>query len=96
LADAECARNLSWAAAAEERRGNAVRALALYKQAWEREPDSSPVLTSMATLAARLGLHAEAAGYYQQLAEQHPADAAWAKAANEQRVAALSAPADPL
>jgi tetratricopeptide (TPR) repeat protein len=93
LTDAECARNLSWAAAAEERRGNAVRALALYKQAWEHEPDSSPVLTSMAILAAHAGLHAEAAGYYQQLAEQNPADPAWAKAANEQRVAALSAAA---
>jgi diacylglycerol kinase family enzyme len=45
----------------------------------------------MARLAAAVGLHAEAAEDYERLARKRPGQAAWVKAADEQRAAALSA-----
>jgi O-antigen ligase len=86
--DAECARSLSWVATMEERRGNTRRALALYKRAHELEPDAAEFLLSVATVAARLGLHAEAADCYEQLAAKNPSDASWHQTAVQQRNAA--------
>jgi hypothetical protein len=89
--DAECAGNLVWVAIVEEGRGNHRRALALYKRAYARAPEQDALLESMARLAATVGLHAEAAEDYERLARKRPGEAAWAKAADEQRAAALSA-----
>jgi tetratricopeptide (TPR) repeat protein len=89
--DAECAGNLAWVANVEEGRGNQRRALAMYKRAYARAPEQDWLLEAMARLAAAVGLHAEAAEDYERLARRRPGQAAWTKAADEQRAAALAA-----
>jgi tetratricopeptide (TPR) repeat protein len=89
--DVECANNFTWVANVQRQRGNARLALALYKRAYERAPDATDVLQTMADLAASLGLHGEAASDYEQLARKRPAQPQWRKAANDQRNAALGA-----
>jgi O-antigen ligase/tetratricopeptide (TPR) repeat protein len=90
--DGACANNLAWVAAAEERRGNTRKALALYTRAYERAPDADEPLESMARLAAATGLHAAAADDYERLARRHPDDKKWQRAVTEQRGAAVKEP----
>jgi tetratricopeptide (TPR) repeat protein len=89
--DGECAGNLAWIAIVEEGRGNQRRALALYRRARERAPQQDSLLESAARLAASLGLHAEAAEDYRELTRRHPGDPRWAKAAEDERMAAVRA-----
>jgi hypothetical protein len=89
--DTECAQNLAWAASTEETRGNRQRALALYKRAYVHTPDNDTLLESVARVAAAEGLHAEAADSYERLAREHPGEARWARAADDQRNAAVKA-----
>ena len=87
--DAECATNLAWVAAAEERRGDPARALTLYKRAYDRSPDNDGLLEAAARLAVGSGLHAEAQRDYEQLARRHPDDARWRQSAAAEHSAAL-------
>ncbi len=87
--DAECASNLAWIASIEQGRGNARRALALYKQAYERAPEDDKLLEAVAGLAAATGLHAEAADDYQRLADRQPTQKKWKDAAEAQRAEAM-------
>jgi len=89
--DAECASNLSWVAQREQARGNQRRALALYKRASQRVPQDDALLETVAGLAAGLGLHAEAAEDYGQLAVRHPADSQWRLAAQQEKDQAAKA-----
>jgi tetratricopeptide (TPR) repeat protein len=89
--DSECAGNLAWVADAAERIGNRRKALALFKRAYERLPESDSLLQNVARLAASSGMHVEAAEDYGRLARKHPADPRWRKAADEERDAALGA-----
>jgi tetratricopeptide (TPR) repeat protein len=85
----ECVSNLVWVAQAHESKGSSHRALATYKRAFDRAPGDDALLESIARLAGRAGLNAEALKDYQELARRHPADARWSKAAEEQREAML-------
>jgi tetratricopeptide (TPR) repeat protein len=88
--DDECAANLAWVAAREERRGNTRRALAFYQRAYARLEDDS-LLESVARVAASAGLHMEAADSYARLARKHPDQGSWEQAAAAERDAALGA-----
>jgi tetratricopeptide (TPR) repeat protein len=85
----QCVSNLVWVAQEQEAKGSAGRALATYKRAYERAPDTETLLENIARLAAAAGLNAEAFKDYQELARRHPGDARWRKAAEEQREAML-------
>jgi tetratricopeptide (TPR) repeat protein len=85
----QCVANLVWVARTQEERGSLRRALAAYKRALEKAPDNDALLESVAGLAARTGLNAEAFEDYQELARRHPTDGRWRKAAEEQRDALL-------
>jgi tetratricopeptide (TPR) repeat protein len=87
--DTECATNLTWVAAAEERRGDRRRAMTFYKRAYDRSPENDGLLEAAARLAASAGLHTEARGDYERLARRHPADGKWQRAADDERDAAL-------
>jgi tetratricopeptide (TPR) repeat protein len=87
--DAECVRQLTWVGTQEEARGSPRKALTLYDRAIERSPESDGPLALAAALAGRLGLHAEAAEHYRELAKRHPAEATWAHQAEVERDAAL-------
>jgi hypothetical protein len=92
--DAESAANLAWVASVEHRRGNGRIALALYKRAYEKEPEFTYENT-IAILEAEMGLHVEAAQQYEDLARKFPTEPAWRKAADAERAAALKTPAYP-
>jgi hypothetical protein len=87
--DSECASNLAWGATAEEGRGNQRRALALYRRAHAQAPEQDGPLDSIARLAGSIGLHAEAADAYRELAHRHPGQPRWTAAADEERAAAM-------
>jgi tetratricopeptide (TPR) repeat protein len=86
---ADCAADLQLAAGVEVNRGNHAKALALYKKALGRTPDDEALLERVASLAATVGLHGEAARYYDELGHKHPDDPRWAKAAAQERQAAI-------
>lgn len=90
--DGECVQNLIWAAERQEGRGNAPKALALYRRAADLAPDNDAILEACARLAAQIGLHAEAAEDYDRLARKHPDDLRWAKAADAEKLEALRSP----
>jgi hypothetical protein len=73
----ECTRNIVFVARQEESRGRYHRALGLYRRAYESAPDDDELLTNIARLAAREGLHAEALADYQALQKRHPGDDRW-------------------
>jgi tetratricopeptide (TPR) repeat protein len=85
--DAECATNLSWAAAQQEAHGKFGEALPLYKRAYERMPGDDTLLEQVAKLAAQAGLHTESAEAYERLAHKQPSDPRWKHAADAQRSA---------
>ncbi len=89
--DAECVRNLSWAAQRESARGNPRKALALYKRANQRAPQDDALLETIAGLAAAVGLHGEASDDYEQLVRRHPQDSHWKLAAQREKDAAARA-----
>jgi tetratricopeptide (TPR) repeat protein len=86
----ECARNLLWVGRQYEATGQPHKALALYRRAFEQAPDDE-VLAYLAGLAAGLGLHAEAASDYEQLARRHPENPQWHKTAVAEHDAAVRA-----
>ena len=88
--DAECAKNLAWVAGQELSRGNQRTALGLYKRAYERSGDSDRLLEVIAELAAKAGLHAEAADDYDHLAARNPGQSQWKKAAQVERGQAMN------
>jgi tetratricopeptide (TPR) repeat protein len=88
--EAECVRIYSFAADAELNRGNVSTALSLYKKALAESPDDASLLEAIATLASRLGLHAEALANYNRLAQLKPADARWAEAMTREKAATVS------
>jgi hypothetical protein len=65
----------------------------MFKRAAGYSPDDDRLLEVVAQLAAASGLHTEAAESYRRLAEKHPAESKWQKAASEQHDAALKAAA---
>jgi tetratricopeptide (TPR) repeat protein len=83
--DAECAQQLNWVASQQEAVGNVTKALALCQRAHQRAPDDDGVTEHMASLAARAGLHAEAAESYDVLTRRRPDDPRWRKAAEHER-----------
>jgi len=83
--DSECAKNLSWVAKRELDAGNVGRALAAYRRAYERDPDSDALLARIADLAASEGLHVEAAQDYERLARKHPESSLWANRATAEK-----------
>jgi tetratricopeptide (TPR) repeat protein len=89
--EAECVNNLAWVAGEEEARGNFGRARALYERAYTRDPEQETLLADAARLAARQGLHAEAAADYDKLARAHPSDGHWQEAAQRERESAPGA-----
>jgi tetratricopeptide (TPR) repeat protein len=87
----QCVANLVWVAQMHEQRGNASRALAMYKRAYDAAPDDDALLESAARLAALTGMNAEALKDYQELARHHPGEPRWQRAAEEQHEAILRA-----
>ena len=87
--DSDCAKNLSWVAMQQEGLGRPNKALTLYKRAHERAPDDDALLEQVARLAAKLGMHGEAADDYDQLARRHPDQAKWKEDADGERRAAM-------
>jgi tetratricopeptide (TPR) repeat protein len=83
--DLECVQRLSWAAHEEQLRGNTGRALALYKRAYERASEDDGILETIAGLAVKAGLHGEAARDYERLAQRHPEQTGWMRAAQAER-----------
>ncbi|MGH7298436.1 MAG: O-antigen ligase family protein, partial [Polyangiaceae bacterium] len=84
-----CVENLVWVAGQYESTGRPHQALAMYKRAFDRIADDV-LLEHMAALAAGVGLHAEAAADYDQLAHRHPEEARWQRLRGEQRDAAMT------
>ena len=87
----QCVPNLVWVATMHEQRGNASRALAAYRRAYDASPDDDSLLESVARLAAASGMNVEALKDYQELARHHPGDVRWQRAEEEQREAILRA-----
>lgn len=81
---ADCLDLYTWAALAEERRGNTVRAIALHKRAAELT-ETDDHLVSIAQLAERAGLTGEALEAYRKLAARHPGDDRWRQHADALR-----------
>jgi tetratricopeptide (TPR) repeat protein len=88
--DHECADNLLWAAAVEEKSGNTRHALSLVGRASQRVPENDFPIQWAARLASSIGLHAEASDDYDRLARRHPGEAQWAAAAQSERAAAVA------
>lgn len=86
----DCTDNMVMAAAAEEQRGGARRALTLTQKAWERSPERDDLLIQIATKAQRQGFHGEALDAYTKLDTRHPDDPRWAAEMARER-AAISA-----
>lgn len=85
----DCVRTICAAAALEERRGNAARALQLYSRAAQRSPDRDDLQELVAGRAASAGLHSMALEAYQRLASRHPAEARYKKAIADQKRAII-------
>jgi tetratricopeptide (TPR) repeat protein len=85
---AECSDAFLWVGGQYEAMGRMHEALNLYKRAFEQVPDDQ-LLGRIAALAAAMGLHAEAAQDYDQLARHHPGDAQWRSAADAEHRAAM-------
>jgi tetratricopeptide (TPR) repeat protein len=83
-----CAENLAWVGRQLEAMNKSHRALAIYRRAFQRDPDDE-LLERIAALAADGGLHAQAAADYDQLARRHPETPKWRQLASEQRDAAM-------
>jgi O-Antigen ligase len=91
--DAECARSFAWIAQAELNAGRPRQAFLMFKRASGYSPDDDHLLELVAQLAATSGLHTEAAESYRRLAEKHPAETRWQRAASDEHDAALKAAA---
>jgi tetratricopeptide (TPR) repeat protein len=88
--DEECADNLAWVAAMEESRGHFGKAKALYERARDRAPGADELLEHIAMLAAKQGLHDEAASEYGELLRHHPDDRRWQQGVEREQRAAAS------
>jgi tetratricopeptide (TPR) repeat protein len=86
--DESCAGNLRWVGQQYESMGRPHEALAVYRRAFRKVPDDS-LLAHTADLAAAAGLHAEAAGDYEQLSRRDPSNTKWRKSAIEQHDEAI-------
>jgi tetratricopeptide (TPR) repeat protein len=85
-----CITHLVYVAGQYETMGQPSRALVFYKRALERSPDDT-LLGHVASVAASLGLHVEAAQDYDKLARRHPDEARWREAAEAEHQAAMRA-----
>ena len=65
--------------------GNARRALIFYKKAYEQDRSRIDILERSALTASRLGLHAEAAEAYAELARRSPNDPRWPAAIGKEK-----------
>jgi hypothetical protein len=84
-----CAQTLRWVSAQEEALGEVQRAFAACRRGHERVPEDVELLACSARLAARAGLHAEAAQEYAELARRRPDNAQWREAEIAERAAAV-------
>jgi hypothetical protein len=92
---AECARQLAWVGAQHVARAAPRKGLTLYKRALDLTPDDDALLATTADLAARVGLHGEAAEDYGRLALRHPDDARWREAQTRELGAAMTSAVQP-
>jgi len=84
-----CGETLRWASGQEEAAGHLERAFALCRRGREREPDNLELLACNARLAARAGLHAEAAQHYRELVRRQPERQDWIAAEISEKAAAM-------
>lgn len=75
--ETDCLELYTWAAGAEERRGNTTRAVALYRRALDVAPEREDLLEHIGELGARPGGLADALAAYDTLARRHPEDPRW-------------------
>jgi tetratricopeptide (TPR) repeat protein len=87
--EALCAQSLRWVAAREESAGHLQKAYAACRRGHERVPEDLELLQCSARLAARAGLHAEAAHDYAELVRRRPDEAAWREAEGVEQAAAM-------
>ncbi|MGA2448225.1 MAG: tetratricopeptide repeat protein [Polyangiaceae bacterium] len=87
--DARCAQTLSWVAAEQEAAGHLQQAYASCRRGKERVPENLDLLQCSARLAARAGLHSEAAHDYAQLARLRPEEGRWREAELAEQAAAI-------
>jgi O-antigen ligase/tetratricopeptide (TPR) repeat protein len=87
--DVGCTNILVFTAQQQQARGRPSRAVALYEQAYARNPDNEEFLRQAARLAANAGEHARALQDFETLARRHPEDHRWADAAAAERQAMM-------
>ncbi len=85
----ECSQTARWVSAEEEAVGQLQRALAACRRGHERVPEDVDLLECTARLAARAGLHAEAAEDYAELVRRRPDEGKWRDAEVAERSAAI-------
>jgi hypothetical protein len=89
ISDQQCAQMLRWVSAQEEAMGHPQRAFAVCRHGHERVPEDVDLLQCSARLAARAGLHAEAAEEYAELVRRRPDEAALREALGVEQAAAM-------
>jgi tetratricopeptide (TPR) repeat protein len=85
----QCAQTLRWVSAQEEAVGDVQRAFAVCRHGLERVPEDVELLACSARLAARAGLHAEAAQDYAELVRRRPDNVQWREDEVAERAAAM-------
>lgn len=85
----QCAQTLRWVSGQEETVGDVQRAFAVCRRGHERVPEDVELLACSARLAARAGLHAEAAQDYAELVRRRPDSVPWREAEVAERAAAM-------
>jgi hypothetical protein len=87
---AECVKNLRFVAGRESGRGNDGRALAALNRARQIEPTDDILVADAATLASKVGSHAEALRLYQGLAARHAGDGHWQAAVAAEKASLMN------
>jgi tetratricopeptide (TPR) repeat protein len=87
--DRQCAEQLEWVGRAQESLGEPRKALTSFRRALEWAGRDPGLLAATARLAGQLGMHAEAADWYERLARLQPSESKWAAAAADERTAAI-------
>jgi hypothetical protein len=86
--ETSCPEHLRWVANQYESMRKVHRAIGLYRRSLDLAADDD-LLAHVAELAAKEGLHAEAAADYEQLARRHPDNDEWHQLATSQHDAAM-------